>query len=130
MDSENAECGQLGDECTRVFRHLLIAGGMVLQHFAAFTHDQAGIKELRLYTNIYGALDRSEYADQLHGKFGIWLQHPLNCDRNVEYHNPHFWFYPRDREGRPILTDDLWHVHGEGTARSGRELGCETFLED
>ena len=43
------------------------------------------------------------------------LIHPWRCDRNVEYYNPHMWFYPRDSNGHPYMTWDLWKLGVEFT---------------
>jgi hypothetical protein len=84
---------------------------------------------LRIFAIIYGPLSAYKAVGAYIGRFGLNLQDPIFCDRNVEYHNPQ----RLRRIGQPVL-----YTHSLGDAQmctSVEELGtkaCDLFalLED
>jgi hypothetical protein len=76
---------------------------------------------LQIFAIIYGPLSAYKAVGAYIGKFGLNLQDPIFCDRNVEYHNPQ----RLRRIGQPVL-----YTHSLGSAQmctSVEELGTKAF---
>ena len=76
---------------------------------------------LRIFAIIYGPLSAYKAVGAYIGKFGLNLQDPIFCDRNVEYHNPQ----RLRRIGQPVL-----YTHSLGSAQmctSVEELGTSAY---
>jgi hypothetical protein len=79
---------------------------------------------LRIFAIVYGPLSSYKAVGAYIGRFGLNLQDPIFCDRNVEYHNPQ----RLRRIGQPVL-----YTHSLGSAQmctSVEEFGvsaCDLF---
>jgi hypothetical protein len=79
---------------------------------------------LRIFAIVYGPLSAYKAVGVYIGRFGLNLQDPIFCDRNVEYHNPQ----RLRRVGKPVL-----YTHSLGSAQmctSVEEFGasaCDLF---
>jgi len=126
----------------RLLSDLRHAQGFDLQIFALDTENEVAHSQrtmaskrlksrpiLRIFAIIYGPLSAYKAVGAYIGRFGLNLQDPIFCDRNVEYHNPQ----RLRRIGQPVL-----YTHSLGDAQmctSVEELGtkaCDLFalLED
>jgi hypothetical protein len=126
------EHGILDPVASKIFSVLLKEHSISLQHQIdrprnvpiAEAHDRAKFKrrskvmpQPTLQVIIYGTRHLFESIGTFIAKCHYYLQQPHNCDRNVEYCNPHCL---SPEKGQHIFTHDLYNSVGQDSPHASR----------
>lgn len=84
---------------------------------ASSQRNSRGMPQHQLQVNIYGAKHLFESVGTFVSKCGYFLQQPKNCDRNVEYCNPHC---VSPESPKRLFTNDLEDFHEPDTFHANR----------